>query len=416
MRGAARPEAAGRVPRLATFAALTVPNYLVYWLGLILYVIGYRAEYVTATWLVWELTHDPLSLGFLGLAQGVPLIILQVFGGVLADRINRLRLLIGTQLLTAATLTVIFALTVSGAVCFEHLLVLSVLSAVFRAFDEPARMALMPQLIQRDKLSNAIALSNIPWQGGRIIGPSLAGVLISAFGPAVGFGLAMLASYGALGLYGRIRMSLGDSTGGGQSFRSQLAEGFSFVGSSFLFGSLIAVVFINSIFGWSYITLLPIFADQYFNVGVSGYGGMQAAHGTGAVVGTLAIASFAHALGQRGKLLLIGATCFGLFLIVLSQSPSVWFAVVALILMGLATTCYMTLANTILQEKVPDELRGRVMGIFGLCYNLLPIGGFLGGALAKAVDARFAVAVGGAVVASTALLLLLFNKRLRAVA
>src|SRR5204862_2491238 len=142
----------------STFAALRERNYRLYWLGLVCYVLGHRAEYVTFAWMVWEVTHDPLYLGYLGLAQGVPLIVFQLFGGVLADRMDRLRLLISTQILTAATLTIAFALTVFGQVRVGHLLTLAAVTSVFRAFDEPSRMSLVPQLIDRARLPNAIAL------------------------------------------------------------------------------------------------------------------------------------------------------------------------------------------------------------------------------------------------------------------
>src|SRR2546422_8925488 len=124
----------------STFAALRERNYRLYWLGLVCYVLGHRAEYVTFSWMVWEVTHDPMVLGYLGLAQGVPLVVFQLFGGVLADRTDRLRLLIGTQLLTALALTVAFGLTLLGRVRVEHLLALAALSSTFRAFDEPSRL------------------------------------------------------------------------------------------------------------------------------------------------------------------------------------------------------------------------------------------------------------------------------------
>src|SRR5204863_145411 len=155
------------------------------------YVLGHRAEYVTFAWMVWELTHEPIFLGYLGLAQGVPLIVFQLWGGVLADRVNRLRLLIGTQVLTALALGVAFALTLSGDVTVTPLLVLAALTSVFRAFDEPSRLSMIPQLIDRARLSNAIALGSIPWQAGRMIGPSITGILIAAYGGTVGFGLAV---------------------------------------------------------------------------------------------------------------------------------------------------------------------------------------------------------------------------------
>ncbi|HEV8533975.1 MAG TPA: MFS transporter, partial [Methylomirabilota bacterium] len=208
--------ASAHAARPSTFSALKGRNYRFYWLGLVFYVLGHRAEYMTFAWMTWEVSRDPLSLGYLGLAQGVPLVLFQLFGGVLADRINRLRMLIVTQILTAGTLTIAFVLTMSGLVRLEHLLALAALSNTFRAFDEPSRMALVPQLVERDRLANAIALGSIPWQAGRMIGPSITGVLIAAFGGAIGFGLAALASYTALALYSRLRLRGTSPAGRGQ--------------------------------------------------------------------------------------------------------------------------------------------------------------------------------------------------------
>ncbi len=406
--------ASARAARPSTFAALKGRNYCLYWFGLVFYVLGHRAEYMTFAWMTWEVTRDPLSLGYLGLAQGVPLVLFQLFGGVLADRINRLRMLIVTQILTAGTLTIAFVLTMSGLVRLEHLLALAALSNTFRAFDEPSRMALVPQLVERDRLPNAIALGSIPWQAGRMIGPSITGVLIAAFGGAVGFGLAALASYTALVLYSCLRLRGTSPAGRGQHVLEQFAEGLSFVGRNFVFTCLIALALFNSLFAMSYLTLLPIFADAYFHAGSTGYGLLNAAHGTGALVGSLTVATIAHLLLRRGTALLVGAVCVGALLIVFSFSPGMWLALPVLVLVGFCNTFYLMQVSTFLQQKVPDHLRGRVMSLYALCWNLLPLGGLLAGVLAAAVNARFAVLFGGAMVAANALLLLA-SRRLRAI-
>ena len=400
--------------RLATFAALKSRNYCLYWFGLVFYVLGHRAEYVTFTWITWEVTHDPLSLGYLGLAQGVPLVVFQLFGGVLADRANRLRLLIGTQTLTALTLTLAFGLTATGVARIEHLLVLAALSSIFRAFDEPSRLSLVPQLIDRTRLPNAIALGSIPWQAGRMIAPSITGIVIAAFGGAVGFAIAAVASYAALVLYSRLRIE-GDVHAdiGGHVFR-QFADGLSFVGHNFVFAGLIALALFNSLFGMSYITLMPIYADWYFAAGSTGYGLLNAAHGAGALVGTLTLATIVHRIARPGSTLLIVATCLGLELIVVALAPGMWLALPMLALVGFSNTFYLTQVTTFIQQNVPDQLRGRVLSIYSLCWNLMPLGGMLAGALAAAVNARFALLVGGAMVAANALLLLT-SARLRAI-
>jgi MFS family permease len=399
----------------STFAALKERNYCLYWIGLVFYVLGHRAEYVTFAWITWEVTRDPMALGYLGLAQGVPLVIFQLCGGVLADRINRLRLLIATQILVAVTMTIAFGLTVLGVVRFEHLLALAALSSIFRAFDEPSRLSLIPQLIDRARLPNAIALGSIPWQAGRMIGPSVTGILIAAFGGAVGFGIAAVASYAALALYSRLRVPGGAPPSDGQHVLHQFVEGLSFVGHNFVFASLIGLAVFNSLFGMSYITLLPIYADSYFGTGSTGYGVLNAAHGAGALVGTLTVATIAHLILRRGTVLLVAAACVGFLLMVFSRSPGMGLALPALMLVGFSNTFYLTQVSTLLQQSVPDQLRGRVLSIYSLCWNLMPLGGLLAGALAAAVDARFAVLVGGAMVAANALLLLT-SRRLRAIA
>jgi MFS family permease len=397
------------------FAALQARTYRRYWIGLVFYVLGHRAEYVTFAWITWEVTRDPLSLGYLGLAQGVPLVVFQVFGGVLADRTNRLRLLIVTQVLTALTLTAAVVLTLLGLVRLESLLVLAALSNTFRAFDEPSRLSLVPELVSREQLPNAIALSSIPWQAGRMIGPSITGILIAAFGGTSGFLLAAAASYAALAMYSSLRVSGPARPRDGQPVHWQLVEGLTFVACNFVFASLIGLALFNSVFGLSYITLLPVYADVYFAAGSTGYGLLNAAHGAGALAGTLTLATLGHHIRRPGTSLLVIATGLGCLLMAFSRASALWVALPILALVGLSNSVYLTQVNTLLQQKVPDQLRGRVMSLYALCWNLLPLGGLVAGALAAAVDARFAVLIGGVMVAANALLLLT-SRRLRALA
>ena len=375
--------------------------------------LGHRAEYVTFAWMTWELARDPLYLGYLGLAQGAPLVMFQLLAGVLADRTSRRRLLLVTTTLTSATLVLAFGLTVLGLARVPHLLVLAALGSTFRAFDEPSRMSLVPQLIDRELLSNAIALGSIPWQAGRMIGPSVTGILIAAFGGTVGFGLAAVASCTALALYCRLDVHEDIKAGDGRRVLAQLLEGVSFVGHNFVFASLISLALFNAMFGLSYITLLPVFADTYFGMGSTGYGLLSAAHGAGSMLGTLIIATVVQQILRPGKIMLAAATCMGVALMLFSRSPAIGVAIPMLALTGFCSTFYLTHVTMIIQQTVPDHLRGRVLSLYSLCWNLLPLGGLLAGALAAAVDARFAVLVGGVLVAANALLLFT-SRRLRA--
>ena len=398
----------------STFAALKARNYRLYWLGLVCYVLGHRAEYVTFAWLAWALTRDPLYLGYLGLAQGVPLVVFQLIGGVLADRMDRLRLLIVTQLFTALTLAVTFGLALTGDIRIGALLALAALSNTFRAFDEPSRLALVPELIDRERLPNAIALSSIPWQAGRMIGPSVTGILIAAFGGTVGLALAALASFAALALYSRLRVEARERTGDGQHAFGQFVEGLSFIGRNFVFAALICLALFNAVFGLSYVTLLPVYADVYFGTGSTGFGLLNAAHGTGALVGTLTVATIAHHIRRPGVVLLVTAVGMGLSLTAFAVSPSMGVAIAMLLLVGFANTFYLTQVSTFIQSNVPDHLRGRVLAVYSLCWNLLPLGGLISGVLAAVFNARVALVVGGVLVAANALLLLT-SRRLRAI-
>jgi predicted MFS family arabinose efflux permease len=397
---------------LTTFAALRERNYRFYWVGLVFYVLGHRAEYVTFAWLVWEATHDALHLGYLGLAQGVPLVVFQLWGGVLADRVNRLRLLLATQVLTTATLLVAFALAAFSLIRVEHLLALAALSNTFRAFDEPTRMSMVPQMVGRERLANAVALGSIPWQAGRMIGPSITGILIAAFGGTVGLAIAAATSGMALAMYAQLRVDARSAAAPVGHMGTQLVEGLSFVRHNFVFAALICLALFNAVFGLSYVTLLPIYADVYFQAGSAGFGLLNAAHGTGALVGTLIVAYLAAGFRRRGLIILTGAAGMGLGLAIFSQSPGLGLALPMLAMVGFSNTFYLTQVSTHLQQAVPDRLRGRVMSLYALCWNLLPLGGLLGGVLAAAVSARFAVLLGGAMVAANALVLLA-SRRLR---
>jgi predicted MFS family arabinose efflux permease len=273
-------------------------------------------------------------------------------------------------------------------------------------------MSLVPQMVGRERLANAIALGSIPWQAGRMIGPSVTGILIAAFGGTVGFGLAAASSALALVLYGRLRVNSDAPSPSGQHALRQLYDGLHFVAHDFVFAALICLALFNAVFGLSYVTLLPIFSDVYFRTGSAGYGLLNAAHGTGALIGTLIVATIASRMRRRGLIILVGAAGMGLGLVAFSRAPGLGLAMPLLACVGFSNTFYLTQVSTQLQQTVPDRLRGRVMSLYSLCWNLLPIGGLLGGVLASLVDARFAVAVGGALVAANALVLLA-SRRLR---
>jgi predicted MFS family arabinose efflux permease len=268
-------------------------------------------------------------------------------------------------------------------------------------------------MVGRERLPNAVALGSMPWQAGRMIGPSITGILIAAFGGTVGLAMAVAGSALALTMYSMLRVAARPpAPGGRRHLGAELLEGLSFVGHNFVFAALICLALFNAVFGLSYVTLLPIFADVYFQTGSTGFGLLNAAHGVGALAGTLVVAVIAARFRRRGLVILAGAAGMGLGLALFSHSRSLWLALPLLAAVGFSNTFYLTQVSTHLQQAVPDHLRGRVMSLYALCWNLLPLGGLLGGVLAALVSARFAVLVGGAMVAVNALALLA-SRRLR---
>lgn len=246
-----------------------------------------------------------------------------------------------------------------------------------------------------------------------MIGPSITGVLIAAFGGALGFGIAAAASGIALLLYSRLEVRGQAPLSDGQPVLQQFAEGLRFVAANFVFAGLIGLALFNSLFGMSYVTVLPIYADWYFRTGSTGFGLLNAAHGAGAIVGTLTIATIAPRIARPGRALLVTATCLGGWLMAFAVAPGMWLALPMLALVGFSNTFYLTQVSTFIQQNVPDQLRGRVLSIYSLCWNLMPLGGLLAGALASVASARVAVLLGGAMVSANALALLT-SRRLRA--
>ncbi|GIW11347.1 MAG: MFS transporter [Dehalococcoidia bacterium] len=402
--------------RAGALAALAEGRYRRYVVGLTWYVTGWKVEETAYAWLLWELTHSPLALGALGLVTGLPLVLLQLFGGVLADRMDRLRLLLTTQLVTWLTITSATVLTALGLARIELLLALAGLSAAFRAFEQPARMALIPHLVSPANLGNAIALGSLPWQAGRIVGPALGGVLLASAGGAVG--LAFGAASYLLGLlcYLGLKVPRATSAPPTTSLAQQFGEGLVFIAQRPLFLTLITLTFFNSLFGVAYLWVLPAFVATALASGAEGYGLLQAASGAGAILGTVTLASVSHRLTRRGWVMLGGAIAFGGLLLLLAQTRSLPHALMLIPLMGFANTFYFTTVSIVLQHRVPEALRGRVLGIYGLCWNLVPLGGLLVGSLASLTTPATALLVCGALVAGSALALLVLAPSLRRLA
>jgi MFS family permease len=292
--------------------ALHYPAYRAYWLGTLASVSGFQVVRFGQFWLMYQLTGSPLALGYVGLAQAIPGIVLNLFGGVFADKVDLRRLVLTTQVLVAGLIFLLATLTLLDLVQVWHVLVIAFLAGAVNAFDEPARQALYPHLIDRKVMMSAVALNSSIWQGNRIIAPAVAGFIIALAGTAVSFYLAGL---GFL-IMAVVIISLNiprvsERARGSPS--QDLIEGLSFIWKNSIFSFLIGMTFFNSFFGLAYITLMPVFAVDILEVGADGQGLLMSVGGVGALLATIWLSSRTRTQ-HKGLLILGGAVMFGLSL------------------------------------------------------------------------------------------------------
>jgi MFS family permease len=403
--------------RLQTFSALRHRNYRLYWWGMLVAITGWQVQMVAQAWLVYDLTKSTALLGLVGLTQAVPTIVLTLFGGVVADRVDRRRLLIITQVMTGALLFLLATLVATDLIRLWHIFVIAFVVGGVWAFDQPARMALVPHLVERDDLMNAVAVGSMVWQGSRIAGPAIAGLLIGFAGIAPCFYLTTLGMLVMVLALRAVKIPPVAPQAGRQNVVKNLAEGVAYVVRNPVFSTLIGMTFFNSLFGMSYVSMMPVFARDVLGVGSQGFGFLYGVSGVGALVGTTVVASLGD-VQRKGWMMLLGGAAFGAFVVLFAVSRVYPVSLALLFCMGAVNSVYMTTVNTVLQSLVPDDLRGRVMGIYTLTWSLMPLGGFASGALADrfsdpAVGAPFAVGLGGVLVVLAAAVMAAAAPRLR---
>jgi len=395
--------------------ALHYPAYRAFWLGLLASVSGYQMLRFGQSWLVYQLTDSPLPLGYVGLANGIPAICLNLFGGVFADRWDQRRLVIVTQSLTASFIFMLATLTLLHVVQLWHILVIAFCAGAVESFDQPARQSLYPYLIDRKVMSSAVALNSCIWQGTRIVMSAVAGCLIAWTSTAVAFYLAGLGFVVMATVIYRLRVPPITRQARGSAAQN-IREGLTFIRQHSIFSFLIAMTFFNSFFGLAYITLMPVLAVAILRVGAKGQGLLMGMGGAGALLTTLWLSSRSR-IGSKGWLIIGGGVMSGLSIAALGLTSafvgSFKLALVLMFIIGICNTTYAISIQSSLQMLVPDHMRGRVMGFYGMTYNIMPVGGMLAGALANLITAPFAIAVGGLAVAAFAIGPAMMNDEVR---
>jgi MFS family permease len=393
-------------------SALRHRNYRLYWLGQLSSVLAQNMEGIAQSWLVLEITNSPLLLGLTGLAFAIPTITLTLLGGVIADRADRRRIMIFSQLGSASIFFILATLVVIQWVALWHVMTLAFLSGCIRAFDRPSRMALLPQMVPKEDIPNAVAVGGTIWQLNRLVGPAVAGLLIYLVGIGPTFYFCFFASLSAVCLWLGIRFEHQPTAVSSGGLLQHMMDGLNFIRKNELYYTFISITFFNSIFGMSYLILMPVFARDVLNVGSQGFGFLQSAGGLGALLGVFAVAYFSHS-GGKGRQVIGGAIIFGLLLIIFALSKSYSLSLILACALGIASQFYITMINAILQVNLPDQLRGRVMSIYGLTWDLMPLGGLIAGAIAEYAGAPTAVVAGGAFVAVMALGVAMFSPNMR---
>jgi MFS family permease len=388
---------------LQAVSALRHRNYRLYWFGQLSSVLAQNMEGVAQGWLVLELTNSPLLLGLTGLAFAAPTIALTLLGGVIADRADRRRIMIASQGVSALSFLLLATLVIIEWIALWHVMTLAFVSGCVRAFDRPSRMALLPQMVPKEDIANAVAVGGTIWQLNRLVGPAFAGMMIYLVGIGPTFYFCFAASLTAVCLWLGIRLNTQPTAASSSGMLHHMVEGLNFIRHNEIYFIFIAIIFFNSAFGMSYLILMPVFARNVLDVGSQGFGFLQSVGGAGALAGVVAVAWFSHARG-KGKQSLYGALAFGILLISFAASKSYPLSLALAFALGGASQFYMTTISTVLQVNLPNELRGRVMGIYGLAWELMPVGGMIAGAIAEFAGAPLAVGFGGFMVTAMALL------------
>lgn len=394
-------------------SALSYPNYRRYWVSAVMRVFGFQFQFIGLGWLVAvELDRSPFWLGTVWLANAIPTILLSLPGGSLADRRDPYRLMIGTQFVMLVGHVAIAVLILSGLVELWMVIAWAVANGVLWAVAVPAMNTLLPRLIEPPAMASAVALISGIWSAMRIVGPASAGVLIALVGTGHAFSVCAAVNGLAFIVMLMIRVPRRDTSERHDEDDGGIMGGARYVFSHPVFLATIGLSFFTSVFGSSYVILLPIFADDLLNVGSEGFGFMEAMAGIGSLAGTWWV--IRYGLGRRpGVLMLASAAVFGVLIAAFATTDHLAPASVLLLVSGFAAEVYLIIGMTVVQLLVPDGLRGRVMGIWSMTYFLASVGGFIAGFAAEFVGVRVTIAAGALSVTAFALAVYFASTELR---
>ncbi|HEV2420501.1 MAG TPA: MFS transporter [Candidatus Acidoferrales bacterium] len=376
------------------FRALQHRNFQLFFGGQLISLIGTWMDTVAEAWLVYRLTGSSLLLGTVAFAGQIPVFLLAPIGGMAADRLNRRSIVVATQTASMILAGILAALTISGRVKVWEVVLLAALMGVVNAFDIPARQAFLVEMVGREDLMNAIALNSSMFNGARVIGPAIAGILVASIGEGWCF-FANSVSYIAV-IAGLLLMKINRrSPEAVASVLEHIAEGFYFVRQTKPIFALLLLLGLVSLVAMPYSVLMPVFAARILHGNARTLGVLMGATGVGALTGALILASRTGLKGLS-KWVAFSCTGFGAALILFSFSHWYVVSVALLVPVGLFMMVQMASSNTLIQAMVPDRLRGRTMAVYSMMFmGMAPLGSLLAGELGSRIGAPWTLALGG---------------------
>ncbi|MHB0976353.1 MAG: MFS transporter [Candidatus Aquicultorales bacterium] len=386
-----------------TFASFHYRDYSLLWTGSLLSNIGTWMQIVAVSWVVYELTRSAFALGIVNFLNSLPVFLFVLYAGSVADRVERRMLLLVTQAFLLLVALALGAMASMGTLIVPWIYVLTFATGLGTAFTFPTWQAMIPELVPRRDLMNAIALNSAQFNGARMVGPAIAGLVLASFGAAVNFfanAVSFLAVIIALLLI-RPRPVVPHAESGWTHF----TEGLRYAKEHPRIGLLLVSIGVLTLFGLSFVVLLPLYASRILDTGAEGYGFLGAASGLGSLAGALTIAALAHAV-QRDKLVKWTMAATGVFLILFAVSRSYVLSLFLIAGFGWSFLAGTSTINSLIQESVPSELRGRIMSIYVWMFlGLQPFGSLIFGSVAGITSPPVPIIAGGLVVIAAALLL-----------
>jgi len=380
--------------------ALAHRNFRLFFIGQGISLVGTWMQNVGEGWLILTLTNSPFYVGLTAALSSLGVLLFSLYAGVIADRADKRRFIIFMQLAFMLEALTVAILVWTHVVAVWQVLLLATILGIASGFDIPMRQSFIVEMVGKDDLMNAIALNSSLFNGARVIGPAIAGFLIGAVGIAWCYFLNSV-SYIAV-IAGLLMMRLPPRPPRPQtaSAWTGFREVLSYLRGDRRLRVLMMLTAILSVFGFPYISMMPVFARDVLQRGATGYGALTSSIGVGAVIGALGVALTSGRIRRRGRLMLIGGTAFGVLLILFAASRALALAMALLALAGCAMIVNNSITNTMLQTTAPDHLRGRIMGFYSFVFvGMAPFGAFLFGVVAEHVGVPVTLASGGAIVA-----------------